>query len=177
MKVITSALMMSGFLGLFCGQAYAAADRVGGSGTTVNVTISDETLWTTLRSVTHTVTGAGANDCMVVASADVQHPGVGAAIPVGVEQTYHLTITRNVTTSSKNTSCSRQVGFVQNSSVNDINSSPVATNCSFTGLTTTNGIGGGPTHTFHFLGIKDVAATVDTPVLDSRIDFVCVDRD
>ena len=177
MKTITYALMMSGLLGLFCGQAYAAADRVGGSGTTVNVTISDETLWTTLRSVSHTVTGAGTNDCMVVASADVQHPGVGAAIPVGVEQTYHLTITRNVTTSSKNTSCSRQVGFVQNSSVNDINSSPVATNCSFTGLTTTNGIGGGPTHTFHFLGIKDVAATIDTPVLDSRIDFVCVDRD
>lgn len=139
MKVITSALMLSGLLGLFCGQAYAAVDRVGDSGITVNVTISNETLWTTLHSVSHTVTGAGANDCMVVASADVQHPGVGAAIPVGVEQTYHLTITRNATTSSKNTSCSRQLGFVQNSGVNDINSSQVATNCSFTGLTTTNG--------------------------------------
>lgn len=177
MKAMTSILMLLGLLGLFSVQAYATSDRVGGSGTTTNVTISDETLWTTLRSVNHTVTGAGFNDCMLVASADVEHPGVGAAIPVGVEQTYHFTITRNVTTSSKNTSCSRQLGFVQNSGVNDVNSSPVATNCSFTGLTTTNGIGGGPTHTFHFLGIKNIAATVDTPVLDSRIEFVCVDRD
>lgn len=173
MKAIPSILMLLGLLGLFSVQAYATSDRVGGSGTTTNVTISDEVLWTTLRSVNHTVTGAGFNDCMVVASADVAHPGT----PVGVENTYHFTITRNVTTSSKNTSCSRQLGFVQNSGVNDVDTSPVATNCSFTGLTTTNGIGGGPTHTFFLLGIKDAAATVDTTVLDSRIDFVCIDRD
>lgn len=160
-------------------QVQAANDEVSGSGTITDVLISDNILWTTLRSVTHTVNGGtGTNDCMVVASADVTNPGASS------EKQYLFTITRNNNGNGspalgENGTSTRTLGFVDNSAIDDINTQPVSTNAVFTGLTSTNGIGGGNQHTFYLLG-KKKTSTIPSPnatVEDSRIDFVCVDRD
>jgi hypothetical protein len=171
------------FLALFLiavsGQVYSANDEVAGSGTVTDVAISDNILWTTLRTVTHTVNGGtGVNDCMVVASADVTNPGASS------EKQYVFTITRNnngngVPALAENGTPEKTLGFVDNTGIDDINTAPVSTNAVFTGLTSRNGIGGGNQHTFYLLGKKKTSTSPspNATVEDSRIDFVCVDRD
>jgi hypothetical protein len=179
MKIFYSAIVMASLLGVIPAQVQAANDEASGSGTVTDVIISDNVLWTTLRSVTHTVNGgAGTNDCMVVAGADVSNPGQSA------EKHYLFTITRNnngngVPALAENGTAERTLGFVDNSGVDDINTQPVSTNAVFTGLTSTNGTSGTNQHTFYFLGKKKTSTSpsANARVEDSRIDFVCVDRD
>jgi len=178
MKIYYMALILPGFLGIIPSQVLAATDEISGSGTVTDVIISDNILWTTLRTVNHTVNGGtGTNDCMVVASADVTNPGAST------EKQYLFTITRNNTGNNnpplgENGTATRTLGFVDNPGVDDINTSPVSTNAVFTGLTSTNGNAGGNQHTFYFLGKKKTSTSPapDATVEDSRIDVVCVDR-
>jgi len=189
MKTLYKNSMLVLSLFFLSGHAYSANDEAGGTGTITNTTITDETLWTTLRTVNHTVNGGvGTNDCMVVASADAVNPG-----PAQEEQ-YVFTITRNnngnttpplpentnpAGTNEDYGSNEKVLGFVDNPSVDDIGRASVSTNMLFTGLTSTNGLNGGNTHTFYLLGKKkaSTAPALDLTIEDSRIDFVCVDRD
>ncbi|AEJ00404.1 hypothetical protein Nit79A3_0524 [Nitrosomonas sp. Is79A3] len=165
-------LLLALYLGFFSTQIFAANDEVDGGGTVTDVVLTDNVLWTSLISVTHTVNGGvGTNDCMVVASADVTNPGAAS------EKQYLFTITRNNTNPGTNGTAERTLGFVDNSGVDDINTQPVSTNVSFKNLTSTNGTAGTNQHTFYFLAKKKTADAPDATVEDSRIDFVCVDRD
>jgi hypothetical protein len=184
-KMKTSSIKpLLGFLLIaISGQAYSANDEVGGSGTVNNTVVTDNTLWTTLRTVNHTVNGGvGTNDCMVVASADVSNPSPSTG------KQYLFTITRNntgngATPLAENGSAEKTLEFVDNTGVDDPNRKPVSTNVVFTGLTSTNGTVGTNLHTFYLLGKKksvhpDGSTTApDLTVEDSRVDFVCVDRD
>ncbi len=165
-------LLLSLCMSLLSIQVFAANDEVDGAGTVTDVVLTDNVLWTTLISKIHTVNGtSGTNDCLVVASADVTNPGAAA------EKQYLFTITRNSTNPGTNATQERTLGFVDNGGVDDINTQPVSTNVSFKGLTTTNGTAGTNQHTFYFLAKKKTADAPDATVEDSRIDFVCVDRD
>jgi hypothetical protein len=184
MKTLSIKPFLVFFLIVISDQAYSANDEVGGAGSSSgSVVVTDNTLWTTLRTVNHTVNGGvGTNDCMVVASADVVNPSPSTG------KQYLFTITRNnagngVTPLAENGSAEKTLEFVDNAGVDDPNRKPVSTNMVFTGLTSTNGTAGTNLHTFYLLGKKksvhpDGSTTApDLTVEDSRIDFVCVDRD
>jgi hypothetical protein len=183
MKTLPIKPLLGFLLIAISGQAYSANDEAGGAGSVTDVVVTDNTLWTTLRTVNHTVNGGvGTNDCMVVASADVANPSPSTG------KQYLFTITRNntgngVTPLVENGSAEKTLEFVDNVGVDDPNMKPVSTNTVFTGLTSTNGTAGTNSHTFRLLGKKksvhpDGSTTApDLTVEDSRIDFVCVDRD
>ncbi len=167
MKAITSILMLLGLLGLVCGQAYAATDRVGGSGTNVNVTIDNDTTdRTVLRSVSHTVVGGGLNDCMVVASANALTPFLASDLS---ERHYNFAICINNSQCTPPTGSIRTLSYVATPGVEDHNTMPISVNASFTGVAGAN--------TFQLVGYKVNSASPNLVVDNSRIDFVCVDRD
>ncbi len=178
MKTLSKKSMLVLSLFFLSGHAYSANDEVGGSGSVTNKTVSDNMLWTTISSVNHTVNGgAGTNDCMVVASADVDNPSPSTG------KQYLFTISRNTTNPIENTRAERTLEFVDNSGVDDPNIKPVSTNEVFTGLTSTNGVAGTNLHTFYLLGKKKLEqpdgtnTAPDLSVLDYTISTVCVDRD
>ena len=183
MKTITLKPILVALLIASSGQAFSASDEVSGSGSVNDVVVTDNTLWTTVGTVNHTVNGgAGTNDCMVVASADLANPSPSTG------KQYLFTITRNnngngIPALGENGSPERTAEFVDNSGVDDENIKSISTNAAFTGLTSTNGVAGTNTHTFYLLAKKkknqpDGTQTApDLTVEDRRIDFVCVDRD
>ncbi len=177
MKAITYVMNVFFFALLSMQVVYAATDRVGGSGSTINDIITTTTTWTTLHSVSHTVSGTGSNDCMVTASADAKTPfGVNDG---PIERLYTFAVCRNSSsTCSPPTGSSRILSFVANPGIEDHNFMPISVNTSFIGLTATNGLNGGPTHTFYFVGRKNTNENPwDLEIDSNRIDFVCVDRD
>ena len=181
MKAINYTMNVFFFALLSIQVVYAATDRVGGSGSTINDIITT-TAWTTLHSVSHTVSGTGANDCMVVASANAITPFGAADGPI--ERLYTFAVCRNSSsTCSPSTGSSRVLSFVANPGIEDHNFMPISVNTSFTGLTATNGLtatglSGGPIHTFYFVGRKNTnEGPWDLEIDSNRIDFVCVDRD
>ena len=170
MKIGILHLCYFGLMGLFSTTISAANDRVGGSGTTSNITINSS--WTILRQVTHTVSGGGFNDCMAVASADTLSPP-----PSSSGLSAFFTITSNNISPNVNTSCTRTLSWPNNFEA-EVPVKAISTNCGFIGLTSTNGLGGGNTHIFYFLGRSSAASSaVGLVVDDNRLDFVCVNRD
>jgi hypothetical protein len=64
---------------------------------------------------------------------------------------------------------------VNNATVNDPNSEPVATTLHFTNLTNDNGLNGTGAHTFYFLGRKIEAGDADASVEDASLSVMCLD--
>jgi hypothetical protein len=149
-------------------QAFAN-NYVAGSSSNSDAILTDDVLWTTIRTVNVTITDAGSHGCVATASADVSTPG-----PAGVENQYLFVLTRNTTTPAVNTGSERQLELVDNSGVNDPNSKPVSTTLHFTGLTSTNGTAGTGLHTFRLLGKKVQAADTNATVQDASLAVICV---
>lgn len=157
-------------LAFFSGTALAG-NFVTGSVSNANSTISSSANWTTLRTASISIgaTDTASHGCVVNASADVDHSG-----GEGVENQYLFTITRNDSNPVTNGGAERMLELVDNSGADDPDSKPVATTSRFTGLTRTNGLSGGGTHTFRLLGRKATAATATTTVLDASLTVLCV---
>lgn len=158
-------------LAVFSGTALAG-NFVTGDVSNANATISSSANWTTLRTASISIGAAdtASHGCVVNASADVELSGSS-----GVENKYIFTITRNDSNPVTNGGAERVLELVDNAgSVNDPDSKPVATTSRFTGLTRTNGLSGGGTHTFRLLGRKLTAGTATTTVADASLTVLCV---
>ena len=157
-------------LAFFSGAALAG-NFVAGDVSNGNVTISSSANWTTIRTASIAIgaTDAASHGCVVNASADVEHSG-----SQGVENQYIFTVTRNDSNPVTNGGAERLLELVDNNGVNDPDSKPVATTSRFTGLTRTNGLSGGGTHTFRLLGRKVTAGTATTTVADASLTVLCV---
>lgn len=146
-----------------------ANNYVAGSSSNGNVSLTDDVLWTTIRSVNVTITDAGSHGCVATASADVDTPG-----PADVENQYRFVLTRNTTAPAMNTGSERLLELVDNSGIQDPDSKPVRTTLHFIGLTSTNGTAGTGLHTFFFLGQKVQAADTNATVQDASLSVICV---
>jgi hypothetical protein len=167
MKTLAAATLSA--LALIAPAQAFANNYAAGSSSNGNATLSDHILWTTIRSVTVTITDVGSHGCVANASADVDVSGA-----FDVESEYLFVLTRNTTTPVVDSGSERKLELVDNSSGFDPASAPVSTTLHFTGLTSTNGTAGTGQHTFYFLGKKDDTQDVTTDVLDASLSVMCV---
>jgi hypothetical protein len=154
-------------------SAVASANNfVTGSSSSGDVTLNDANNWEIIRSATVNIPAGdlSSHGCVATASADMNHGG-----PEGVESQYRFVLSRNNTNPTTNGGSERIVELVNNASVNDPNSKPVATTQHFTGVTNDNGLNGTGTHTFYFLGRKVEAGDSDSTVEDASLSVICVD--
>jgi hypothetical protein len=164
-------LIVSGLVAV-SGSAWAN-NYVGGSSFNANCSLTSENNWTTCRSATINITDAGSHGCVVTSSADVSFPFGMGDIP-GDENVYRIVVTRNDSNPAINAGGEREVHLIDNSTVNDINSAPVATTSNFTGLTNDNGTSGTGEHVFRMLGRRGNATSEQTDVLDAALSVICV---
>ena len=158
-------------LGLLTLSAQVQAHNVvAGQSSNADVVVTSNNNWTIIRSVTVTIpaTDLLSHSCVAVASADVASPG-----PAGVENQYRFALSRNDANPATNTGSERTLELMDNSTVNDPDRKPVATNQHYTGLTRTNGTNGTGSHTFYFLGRKYEAADTNVTVETAGISVIC----
>jgi hypothetical protein len=163
-------LLQSGGLSAFP-SALLAHNYVSGQISNVDFVLNDPNNWQTIRSVTVVI---AANDpathsCVATASADM----FNASRP-GVRSKYLFVLSRNNNNPSTNGGSERSLELATQSSPHlDPESKPVSTTIHSVNLTNSNGVNGGGTHTFYFLGRYDQGSP--SWVLDGNVALVCVE--
>jgi hypothetical protein len=155
----TGVLLMS--LGAMTPPAHADSFAVG-SDTNINISITSEKNWTTLRSLV-VASSPQIRNCMVVASADLENPGLNAG-----NQTYHFTISLDDSSPPQNANgVEKTVELRDNSTIDDMSRFPVSTNARIS-------LPANASHTIYFVGIKGGKDAADLVVQGRVLTMVCV---
>jgi hypothetical protein len=154
--------------------AALAENHVAGVATNPDVVINDASNWTILRQVNIVIpAGDGSHDCVATASTDVTILNGD----LDEENQYLFVLTRNDANPTTNGGSERTLALIDNTGVDDPNTKPVATTRPFFNIRDDNGIAGGGTHTFYFLGRKGSSLTADGTSEDVSFSVICVETD
>ena len=159
---------------MFGTGAALADNHVAGVATNPDVVIDDASNWTILREVNIVIpAGDGSHDCVATASTDVTILNG----QVDEENQYLFVLTRNDDNPNTNGGSERTLALIDNTGVDDPNTKPVATTRPFFNVRDDNGLNGGGTHTFYFLGRKGSSSTADGTSEDVSFSVMCVETD